>query len=64
VADQNEARLREELEGVLWKARRREILERLDFFDGGVGNRDQEREERLRLEREVEAAKSRRSPGI
>jgi len=48
--DRNKARLLEELEEVQRKARRREILERLNFFDGGAGDGDCKREERLRLE--------------
>ncbi len=62
--DRNKARLLEELEEVQRKARRREILERLNFFDGGAGDGDCKREERLRLEREAELAKSRSHPGF
>lgn len=62
MTDRDEARLLEELEGVLRKAQRREILKRLDFFDGGADDSDPMREERLRLERETKLAKSRRHP--
>lgn len=46
------------------KAKRREILARLDFFDGGADGKDHEREERLGLERESELAKSWHHPGF
>lgn len=56
--DRDEARLFEELEDALKKARRREILERLNAHDSGVTQDERREEATLELGRETERHKA------